>query len=62
MMFCTRCARDQKKCRLFFLSRKCEKCIRVEKKYEFTKSMIHFDDIDKAMKKLKREKLKIEIA
>ena len=24
--------------------------------------MIHFDDIDKAMKKLKREKLKIEIA
>ena len=62
MMFCTRCARDQKKCHLSFLSRKCEKCIRVEKKCEFTKSMIHFDNIDKTIKKLKREKLKIEVA
>ena len=62
IMFCIRCARNQKECRLSFLSRKCEKCIRVEKKCELAKSMIHFDDIDKTMTKLKREKLKIEIA
>ena len=62
MIFCTRCARDSKKCRLSSLSRKCEKCVRVEKKYESSMSLINFDDIDKAMNKLSREKIKIEIA
>ena len=61
-MFCTRCARDQKKCRLFSLSRKCERCVRIEKKCESSISLINFDDIDKAMNKLSREKTKIEIA
>ena len=62
IMFCIRCARDQKKCRLFSLSRKYEKCVRVKKKCESSMSLINFDDIDKTINKLSREETKIEIA
>ena len=61
MIFCTRCARNWKKCRFSFLFRRCAKCIRVEKKCEFFESIVNFNDIDKFMRKLKREKLKIKI-
>ena len=47
---------------MFSLSRKCEKCVRVEKKCESLISLINFDDIDKTMNKLNREETKIEIA
>ena len=62
IMFCTRCVRNQKKYRLSFKSRRCEKCVRVEKKCESSMSLINFDDIDKAINKLSREETKMEIA
>ena len=61
MMFCIRCAKNQKKCRFSSLFRKCAKCIRIEKKCESAKSMINFAEIDRALETLKRKKLKIEI-
>ena len=61
MMFCIRCVRNHKKCRFSILFRRCAKCVRVERKCEFFESIVNFNDIDKNMKKLKREKLKIEI-
>lgn len=62
MMTCTRCATKQKKCRMSLLSHRCEKCIRFEKKCELAHFVLNFEFIDRAMKKLKRKKLKIKIA
>ena len=62
MIFCLRCARAQKKYRLSFLSKKCVEYIRTEKKCESIKSIIYFIKIDKALKKLNRKELKIEVA
>ena len=42
--------------------KKCDECIRFNKKCELSQSIVNFDSIDRAMKNLKREKLKIEIA
>ena len=55
-----RCVQSYKKYRLFSLFKKCVKCIRVDKRYDFVISIVDFFDIDKILKKLKGEKLKIE--
>ena len=61
IIICFRCVRIQKKCRLFFLFQKCSKCIRTNKRCDFTISIVNFFDIDKVFEKLKRKKLKIKI-
>ena len=61
MIACARCAMRQKKCRMSSLFKRCDECIRFNKKCELSQSIINFDLIDRAMKKLKREELKIEI-
>ena len=62
MIVCARCALRQKECRMSSFFKRCDECIRFNKKCEPSQSIINFDSIDRAMKKLKREKLKIEIA
>ena len=58
MMFCQRCASRQLKCRMFFLFKKCAKCIRTRKKCELIISMMNFDAIDRALTKLEEKKTK----
>ena len=62
MIACIRCAAKQKQYRLFFLFRKCSECVRSNKKCELAISSVNFDAIDRAMTKLKREKLETEAA
>ena len=62
MIACTRCAMRQKECRMSSFFKRCDECIRFNKKCESSQSIINFDSIDRVMKKLKREKLKIKIA
>ena len=56
----TRCAQQQKECRLSSLSRKYSECIYTRKKYEPAKLVINFSSINKAIEKLKQEEIKIE--
>ena len=62
MIICARCAMRQKKCRMSSFFKRGDKCIRFNKKCESSQSIINFNLIDHAMKKLKRKKLKIKIA
>ena len=61
MIICFRYVRNQKKNVVFFWFKKCVKCIRVDKKYEFAIFKVNFFDIDKTMTKFEKNKLKIKI-
>ena len=60
MVSCQRCVVRQLECRLSSLFKKCAKCIRTKKKCESIVSMMNFDAIDRAMAKLKEEKMKVK--
>ena len=62
MIIYARCAMRQKKCRMSLFFKRCDECIRFNKKCKFSQLIINFDLIDHAIKKLKQKKLKIEIA
>ena len=62
MIVYTRCALKQLKCKISSLSKRCLNCVSHDKdKCESFVFIVNFFVIDKIMKKLKREKIKLKL-
>ena len=61
MVSCLRYTRSQKEYQVSSFSRRCAECIRLGKQYEPAVPVIYFSSINKAMEKLKRKEVEIEV-
>ena len=62
MIICTRCASKQLKCKMSLLSKRCSNCVNHdEDKYESIIFIVNFFLVDRIMKKIKREKMKLKL-